>query len=268
MNVYLRRDFQQLWQGQDPFEVVEGLSGEVYRELEGRRTLRFEANSKGYFLKLHRGVGWKEIVKNLLQGRLPVLGASNEKAAIEALQQVGVGTMSVAAFGKRGCNPARQYSFIITDAIEPSISLEDLAIAWRETPPSLSQKRALLQLVCAMTRAMHERGVNHRDFYICHFLLRNPDFNEQEPPQLALIDLHRALIHQRLPYRWRLKDLASLYYSAFDVPLTRTDKLRFIRDYTGLPLRQALQQQQSLWQRVDKKAHKLYARAIRKGIVR
>ncbi|GAB3105369.1 lipopolysaccharide core heptose(I) kinase RfaP [Aestuariicella hydrocarbonica] len=266
MSVYLREELARAWAGQDPFEVVEHITGDVYRELEGRRTLRFELHEKAYFLKLHRGIGWKEIFKNLVQGRLPVLGASNEKAAIEALQAVDVGTMSVAAFGEKGQNPARQLSFIVTDAIEPSISLEDLAIEWREQPPSLQQKRAVMATVCHMARAMHEAGVNHRDFYICHFLLRNRTFTND--PDLAIIDLHRALIHKKIPYRWRLKDLASLYFSAFDVPLTLRDKLRFIRDYTGLPLREALNDQQKLWQQVEAKAQHLYKRAVRKGIIR
>lgn len=266
MELFLREEFAKAWRGKDPFAEVERLSGKVYRELEGRRTLRFELQGKGYFLKLHRGVGWKEIIKNLLQGRLPVLGASNEKAAVDALQRRGVGTMSVAGFGVRGSNPAKQFSFIITDAIEPSVSLEDLAIEWRTTPPQLRQKRALLDKVCTMTRQMHARGINHRDFYICHFLLYDREFERE--PALAIIDLHRALIHRQLPYRWRLKDLASLYYSAFDVPLTRTDKLRFIRDYSGKTLRRALSEDARLWLAVENKARRLYAKALRKGIVR
>lgn len=265
MTVFLREEFQQLWQGKDPFEMVEAIEGDVYRELDGRRTLRFELNGKGYFLKLHRGVGWGEIFKNLMQARLPILGAAHEKAAIEALQAVDVGTMTTAAFGQRGSNPAKQLSFIITDAIEPSVSLEDLAIEWRKTPPSLVQKRALFDAVCRMTRKMHGAGVNHRDFYICHFLLRDREFTRE--PDLAIIDLHRALIHRQLPYRWRLKDLASLYYSAFDVPLTLRDKLRFIRDYSGRPLREELTEQKTLWKQVESKAQALYAKALRKGIV-
>ncbi len=266
MTVFLNDVFQALWKNKDPFDQVEAITGEVYRELEGRRTLRFEVEGKGYFLKLHRGVGWKEIVKNLMQLRLPVLGAANEKNAVDALSAVGVSTMTVSAFAERGVNPAKRYSFIITEAIEPSISLEDLAIEWRKQPPTVTEKRALLFKVCHMARVMHAAGINHRDFYICHFLLKNREFTDA--PDLALIDLHRALIHRRLPYRWRLKDLASLYYSAFDVPLTRRDKLRFIKAYTGLPLRQTLARDQQLWSQVETKAQRLYAKALRKGIIR
>lgn len=264
MKLQLNPTFEKLWQGNDPFAEVDRLQGKVYRQLEGRRTLRFELDHRGYFLKSHKGVGWKEIFKNLLQLRAPILGATHEKLAIAALQQAGIGTMTMSAFGCRGNNPAHQESFIITEAIEPSISLEDLAIQWRESPPSVEEKRKLLMEVCEMTRRMHKAGVNHRDFYICHFLLPL----QGEDRSLKLIDLHRALIHADLPFRWRLKDLASLYYSAFDVPLTKRDKLRFIKHYSGLPLREALNQDQMLWRKVEKKAKKLYKKALRKGIVR
>lgn len=264
MNLQLNPTFEKLWQNKEPFTEVDRLQGKVYRELEGRRTLRFEVDGQGYFLKSHKGIGWKEIIKNLLQLRYPILGATHEKRAIAALQTAGIGTMTMAAFGCRGTNPAQQESFIITEAIEPSISLEDLAIEWRQHPPSIEEKRRLLMEVCEITRRMHAAGVNHRDFYICHFLLPL----EGDDCSLMLIDLHRALIHSDLPFRWRLKDLASLYYSAFDVPLTKRDKLRFIKHYSGLSLRQTLQQDRALWHKVEKKAKKLYEKALRKGIVR
>lgn len=141
MKLYLTGDFDRAWSDKDPFQQVDKLEGKVYRELEGRRTIRFEFSGRPYFLKSHKGVGWREIFKNLLQLRLPVLGAANEKNAILKLEEAGVATMTMAAFGSRGANPARQESFIITEAIEPSISLEDLAIEWRSKPPTAVEKR-------------------------------------------------------------------------------------------------------------------------------
>lgn len=76
--VWLAAPFDRLWAGRDPFEAVEALRGEVFRELEARRTLRTEVDGRGYFVKIHRGVGWAEIVKNLVCLRAPVLGAGNE----------------------------------------------------------------------------------------------------------------------------------------------------------------------------------------------
>ena len=99
MKLMLAEPFKRLWAGRDPFEAVEALQGEVYRELEGRRTLRTEVANEGYFVKIHRGIGWGEIAKNLLQAKQPVLGARQEWQAIARLHQVGVPTMTAVAFG-------------------------------------------------------------------------------------------------------------------------------------------------------------------------
>ena len=80
--VELKEPFATLWRGKDPFEEVKTLQGEVFRELETRRTLRFEMAGKSYFLKWHRGTTLKEIIKNLLSLRMPVLGADREWNAI------------------------------------------------------------------------------------------------------------------------------------------------------------------------------------------
>ena len=85
---------------------------DVYRNKEGRKTLRFDWQQRSWFLKIHNGIGWSEIFKNLLQGRLPVLGASNEYRAVLALEALGVDTMSVGAYASSGANPARLKSMI------------------------------------------------------------------------------------------------------------------------------------------------------------
>ena len=79
--------------------------------------------------------------------------------------------MTAAAFGERGSNPAQQHSFIITEELAPTISLEDFSLDWVQNPPAPALKRALIDEVARMVREMHRAGVNHRDCYICHFLL-------------------------------------------------------------------------------------------------
>ena len=142
--VWLAPPFDRLWAGRDAHAAVEALQGEVFRELEARRTLRTEVAGRGYFVKIHRGIGWGEIVKNLLCLRLPILGAGNEWQAIKRLEQLGVDTMRGVAFGQRGGNPAKQHSFIVTEELTPTISLEDYCRDWPTNPPPLVMKRALL----------------------------------------------------------------------------------------------------------------------------
>ena len=264
MRLMLTEPFKTLWHGKDPFVEVERLQGEVYRELEARRTLRTEVDGRGYFVKIHRGVGWREILKNLLTAKAPVLGAGQEWRAIQRLQQVGVPTMTAVAYGERGNNPATQHSFIITEELAPTISLEDFAAHWCEQPPQPALKHALITEVAQMTGEMHRAGVNHRDCYICHFLLHTDQPVTSADLRLSLIDLHRAQVRQQTPRRWRDKDLAGLYFSALDIGLTRRDKLRFLKVYFRQPLRQVLREEAVLLQRLEARAERLQERYQRK----
>ena len=265
MKLFLSEPFKTLWANQDPFVAVEALQGEVYRELEGRRTLRTEVAGSGYFVKIHRGIGWGEIVKNLLSAKLPVLGARQELVAIKRLTDAGVPTMTAVAYGERGANPARQHSFIVTEELAPTTDLEQLSLNWAQQSPEPRLKRALIAEVARMTGTMHRAGVNHRDCYICHFLLHTDKPVTADDFRLSVIDLHRAQVRSQLPLRWRNKDLAGLYYSALEIGLTQRDKLRFLKAYFQQPLRQILAEQTALLSALERMAAKLYARKQRYG---
>jgi len=265
MQLILAEPFKSLWRGKDAFAEVERLEGQVYRELEGRRTLRTEVDGRGYFVKIHRGIGWGEIVKNLLTAKAPVLGAGQEWRAIQRLHEAGVPTMTAVAYGERGANPASQHSFIITEELAPTVSLEDFSVSWREQPPAPTLKRALIAEVANMAGTMHRAGVNHRDFYICHFLLHTDKPVTASNFRLSLIDLHRAQTRAQTPRRWRDKDLAGLYFSALEIGLTRGDRLRFLRDYFRRPLREILRDEGGLLAWLQHKAEKLQSRKLRYG---
>ena len=265
-NWVINEPFRSLWAGRDPFVAVEELEGEVFRELEARRTLRTVVAGRPFFVKIHRGVGWLEILKNLLSGRLPVLGAGNEWLAIHRLASLGVDTMQGVAFGQRGSNPATQHSFIVTEELAPTISLEDYCRDWKTKPPAVAFKRALIKRVADMARRMHCGGVNHRDFYICHFLLHLVPEPTVDHFKLSLIDLHRAQIRGQTPRRWRDKDLSSLYFSALNIGLTQRDGLRFLRIYFDAPLREILKNEARLLDHLGREASRLQERYLRKYV--
>ncbi|TWE01557.1 heptose I phosphotransferase [Pseudomonas sp. AG1028] len=268
MPLILAEPFKSLWAGKDAFEEVEGLQGQVYRELEARRTLRTEVDGQGYFVKIHRGIGWGEIAKNLVTARLPVLGAGQEWKAIQRLNETRVSTMNAVAYGERGSNPAQQHSFIITEELAPTIDLEQLTLSWIDKPPTPALKRALICRVAQMTGLMHAAGVNHRDCYICHFLLHTDKPFDPDDFRLSVIDLHRAQVRYRVPRRWRNKDLAGLYFSALNIGLTQRDLLRFLKVYflaaDSRPLRQILREEASLLSWLQRKADRLRSRYVRK----
>lgn len=264
MKLVLGEPFGTLWAGCDPFAEVERLQGQVFRELEGRRTLRIEVAGRGYFVKIHRGVGWGEIAKNLLTARAPVLGAAREWTALRRLAEAGVPTMTAVAFGERGANPARQHSFLVTEELAPTVSLEDFCRDWPSRPPAPRLKRALIAEVARLVGGMHRAGVNHRDCYICHFLLHTDRVPAADDLRLSLIDLHRAQTRGRTPRRWRDKDLAALYFSALEIGLSRRDKLRFLKGYFRQPLRAILRGEAPLLNWLEAEARRLMARYRRK----
>lgn len=235
---------------------------EVYRHKEGRITLRFEHEGRGYFLKLHRGIGWGEILKNLLQVRLPVVSASNEYRAVQTLRNIGVDTLEVAAYARQGGNPATVKSLLVSDELVGTISLEHYCADWAVASPAAVLRRRLIRSLAESARKMHDAGINHRDFYLCHFHL---DLASLETPRLRcyLIDLHRAQLRARTPRRWRIKDLAGLYFSALECGLSRRDLLRFMHHYSEGGLAAALGPEVRLWRQVERKAKALERKAER-----
>jgi heptose I phosphotransferase len=254
--LYLDEQLKSYFNQEQPlFDQLMALHGECFRHLEGRKTQRVKLGGKYYFIKQHRGIGIKEIIKNLLQFKLPVISAKNEWLAIQKLQQLGIPVPIIAGYGERGLNPARRESFILMEELAPVQSLEDLTADWKIAPPTFTFKNRLIAQAAHIARTMHEHGINHRDFYICHLLL---DETNVSAVKLFLIDLHRAQIRSHTRKRWLIKDLAGLYFSSMDAGLTQRDCFRFMKHYRKQPLRDILRDQQEFWIKVRNRGKDLY----------
>ncbi len=264
-HLYMRRELQDALDDGPAFEQIMALKGEEVRKAPGRRTVRFDMDKKSYYLKTHTGVGWQEIIKNILYFRMPVLGAMNEWHGIHHLNRLGIKTLTAVGYGTVGGNPAKRRSFILTDEIMDTISLEELCDDWLVNPPrtpdEIRFKRWLITHTAQIARDIHNSGANHRDFYLCHFLLKRgytdgkPD---TEKSQLYVIDLHRMQIRKRTPTRWVVKDIAGLYFSSRDVGLTIRDLFRFMKVYRSNSLMEALTSDQIFWRRVKSRGDNLY----------
>lgn len=253
---YIRDSLRPFFAEETPiFKQVMALKGECYRQQKGRHTLRVKIGDQFFFLKQHHGVGVKEILKNLLQLKMPVLGAKNEWLAIQKCQELGIAVASIAAYGSHGLHPARMKSFILMEDLVGTISLEHYCAPWKNRKPSFTVKLNLIKKVAEIARIMHEGGINHRDFYLCHFLLAQNE-NDKEP-LLYLIDLHRAAIREITPIRLKLKDLAGLYFSSLDIGLTTRDYFRFIKFYTRKSMHDNLKNI-VFWEKVRHRGTKLY----------
>jgi len=248
---------------QDPFDAVMGLQGEVFREHKHRRTVRVVLDGRAYFVKIHGHTSLLEILKNAFRARWPVLTAKNERDAIRRLTSLGIPTMRIAGYGCRGRPPGRLNSFIITDALDGTTSLEEISAAWCGLAgrARFRFQRVVIAEVGRIARTLHRNGLNHRDFYLCHFLLADRDWSQWSPAQplkIHIIDLHRAQCRRRVPQRWVVKDLAGLLFSSLDAGLTSRDYLRFLEEYDGRPWREIVSRQRGLCRQTVRRAVRLY----------
>jgi heptose I phosphotransferase len=260
--VFLREDVAGFFAG-DPVAKAWEMEGEIVRDVAGRQTLRVELGGAAFYLKRHRGVGVPEILKNWLVGKRPVIGAANEYAACRHLESAGLTAPRVAAFAEDGSWAPARSSFVLTDALDGYVDLKVKTLRWLEEPPTPGEKRRLVMRVADFARRFHQTGLVHRDFYLCHLLE-----HEDETRDLGVLDLHRALIFDAIPTVWRRKDLAALLYSALDLPVGWRSWLRFVRVYTGRPLREVFREDGEFWRSVYRRALRLYRKGERKSLNR
>ncbi|MGI1679672.1 MAG: lipopolysaccharide core heptose(I) kinase RfaP [Cellvibrionaceae bacterium] len=263
MKIILRDAFKATWSEQNVFDEVQKVKGDIVRDKEGRQTMRFEFGDAAYYLKHHTGIGWGEIIKSFSQLKMPVIGAANEWEAINKLTELGVHTLDAVGYGIRGVNPAKTESFLITKELTGTLSLAKYCEDWPKNPPSFVTKQRLIKSVATIAKKLHDNGMNHRDLYICHFLLRL-DSIDQSNPILHLVDLHRAQNRQAVPHRWLVKDVASIYFSAMDIGLTKRDVIRFMKIYFGDSPRKILKEKRMLLNAIRARAEKLYRRDFKR----
>lgn len=227
------------------------ISGKVFRDVRGRKTMQIVIEGKSYFIKQHFGVGWREIVKNYLSLKKPILGAMTEVGAIEKLTQLGISTTPLVGYGVQGCNPASQKSFIITEDLGDIVSLEDICADWKSNPPEAAFKSRLMIALAELAAKLHSAGLSHRDFYLCHFVLKKTELAKGKL-DLILIDLHRVLLNQSPHGNSVMKDISALVFSTMDFGFTTEDWALFKRHY--------LPQSEDFWADVSIRANKLYAK--------
>lgn len=256
--VILRDGLIDSWKEQDVFSLMENMQGTIAREMKDRQTLRFEINGQCYYRKWHRGVGWPEVIKNLLQLRLPVLGASNEWNALNKLRALSIPSLIPLAYGVRGKNPARQQSFIVTRELTDVIQLDHF---FERYSVGIKAKRRILASLAAIARELHGAGINHRDFYLCHFMLETTFIaNQNQTPEIYLVDLHRAQLRTQVPERWLVKDLGGLLFSSLNLHFTRRDYCYFMRMYFAQDLRAIVMEHKTLLEKITARACATYRR--------
>jgi len=231
--IFIDKNIKDLFSEGDIYETAKNIEGRVYRETANRITKEFTYKGINYFIKYHGGIGWKEIFKNLFKLTLPTIGANREWKAIKRLNELNINCPEVAAVCFRGLNPANSESFLITKALVNTISLEEALKQGKYQSLTVSDKREFILKIAEISKKMHDGGVNHRDYYLCHFhVAKNLDVKKD----IYLIDLHRAQIRSTVPVRWSEKDIGGLFHSALGFGLSERDLYRFLSADFSLPI--------------------------------
>ncbi len=232
------------------FEQVMQLRGTFFRNLPKRKTMQVQYQGQSYFVKLHLGVGWGEIIKNLLSLKWPVIGAATEARAIRRLSALGIATTPLVKFDQRGCNPATQQSYLITRDLGQVTALD----MWFAEQQTKAKRQGMIKEIARISATMHQHAIYHQDLYLCHFCLA-PN-SRSSKPKLYLIDLHRCRMLSKPNLKAAIKDVAALYFSAMDLPFSSEDWDLFCQYYTALEGNFALQD--SFWVQVKRRAEQLH----------
>jgi hypothetical protein len=136
--------------------------------------------------------------------------------------------MTVVAYGEQLRRDGTLVAAFLSDELKGFEQL-DLFLPRRFRSSDESDLRTLILNVAEVAGRFHRLGFNHRDFYTCHFFIRE---ERRGVFAVHLIDLQRV---QRWPkllrHRWHVKDLAQLAYSTPPSLVRATDRLRFFLQY-------------------------------------
>ncbi len=195
----------------DPGEMT------VLRTLPDRQNRRIDApDGRNWFMKIYPPV----------DGGLSQ--ALRERRGIDLLQRAGVPVCREAAYGE----DVERGSFVVVAGC-PGQPLDDLL----RSGVSGAERRVLGRMTAQIWRRMRQARLRHRDAYPCHVFVDRLDPGADGAPRFAmsLIDLTRA---GRAPHprrRWFVKDAAQLWHGLPRDAITRTDAVRWLREYFSVP---------------------------------
>jgi hypothetical protein len=148
--------------------------------------------------------------------------AMQELDAIEAFQIAEIPVHRAAAWAE----DVERGSVIAVRAC-PGEPLDDFL---RNGATAAARRRLALR-VARIWRRMRESGLRHRDAYACHAFVGD----EPHGQDIRLIDLTRAGPAPWPRERWYVKDAAALWHGCPKPPVTRTDAVRWLREYFRVP---------------------------------
>jgi heptose I phosphotransferase len=196
----------------------------------------------GMYLKKHRSCTWSTRIAASLGCASPPSPGRIEGENALALQSLGIDVMPLTAYGEKLRADGQMESFLLSEELAGYCELQEFVQRrfpsrhQRSLPSSSAEKerRLLYRLivqVAKIARRFHAAGFNHRDFYCCHFLVKETSLGQFD---VRLIDLQRVQRRRWLRRRWIVKDLAQLASMSPDDQIGCRGKILFLRGYLGV----------------------------------
>ncbi len=208
-------------EGLTTLDTLSGLQGDkCMREVPSRQTVRLNLGGKILYLKKYLEPS---------RGKSPEEQVAREFSNLIALKTHGLHcpepVMVAAGYVKE-----TPVGFLVTLEIKDGVQADHLLghTSGRNAKYFLEpeeRRKLILEGIGKVAGRLHRAGWVHRDLYLCHFF---PVFEQDGGLRVYLIDLQRMFRPPRTRFpRWRLKDLAALYYSCVEFHL-RQDEMRYI----------------------------------------
>ena len=210
--------------------------GVALRRLAARENWRLELadgqeGTTTLYLKKHCERSWSTRLRRWLGLPLPTTPARREAERTAELAHLGIPTMTVAAFAERLRPDGTLIGAFLTEELVGFQQL-DLFLTARFARRDDPKLRELLRGCAELAGRFHGAGFNHRDFYTCHFFIRENNPAEFHAFAIHLIDLQRVQHWPRgLRRRWVVKDLAQLAYSTPRTLIGPAERMRFFKAY-------------------------------------
>jgi hypothetical protein len=213
----------------------------------------------GFYLKVFRNRGANKPLLQLLRGTRPHSLAEVEQRRLEWLEAQGFPAPRCAAWGARMRGWSEVDSFLLTAELDGMMALDEwlLAASSRLSTGDYRQaKRRHLLLAANLLADLHAQGFDHPFPYLRHFFVpaeipagglpedtaeARSDAACLDPASrrgravlpIAIIDVHSAVMGRNVSERSRERALAELFLSSLKAPVTHSDRLAFLKEYSG-----------------------------------
>ena len=190
-----------------------------------RSRIRFEINSPSatLFLKRYNKPPITVQLKNWLSHRKRISCSLCDVEPTVQLATAGINTPKTICFGQQWGVLFEKRSFSITEKIPDAESLEKKLPDYfngTATAEKVELRKDFIARLAGFVKKFHETGYRHRDLYFSHIFYNSSG-------QFYLIDLARVFKPRVFSERFRIKDIAQLFYSAPGKYFSHTDRLRF-----------------------------------------